>query len=403
MRKLAAALAGASFVVAAATPALAKPETVTGQLLDLACYILDKGNTGNMHKGRGYTCAQACAREGFQVGLLTPEGKLYVVVGGLAADKNAKLVPHMSHTVTMTGEVGDKDGMMTIAASELKMIQSRAAADTYLPVPHWAELPAGTAWGVMTAVDVDAAGNVYAFQRSEPAAKVMVFDSHGRYSRSWGENTFTYPHGLRVLRDGFIWTTDRQAQQILEFDANGKLLASMGRKGVAGDNSSRDTFNGVSDVVMAANGNLFASDGEGGNTRVVKLGKDGTFITSWGAKGAGPGEFNTPHCIAMDSKGRVWVCDRGNNRLQVFDQDGKYLQQVKDVGTPVSIAFARDDTMFVASGAPEHMVTVIAPDGRVVQKIEGLDTPHGIAVDSTGTTIYVAESMGKAILKYVKR
>jgi hypothetical protein len=124
MRKSAAVLISALFVVATAAPALARSETVTGQVVDLACYTLDKGNTGNMHKGRGYTCAQACAREGFQVGLLASDGKVYVVTGDLAANKNAKLVPHMSHTVTITGDVSEEAGMMTIAASELKMIKS---------------------------------------------------------------------------------------------------------------------------------------------------------------------------------------------------------------------------------------------------------------------------------------
>jgi hypothetical protein len=124
MRKAAAVLISAVLVVAIAAPAFAKPEAVTGQLIDLACYMLDKGNTENMHKGRGYSCAQACAREGFQMGLLAADGKVYVVTGDLAANKNAKLVPHMAHTVTITGEVSEKDGMMTITASDLKMIKS---------------------------------------------------------------------------------------------------------------------------------------------------------------------------------------------------------------------------------------------------------------------------------------
>ncbi len=275
-------------------------------------------------------------------------------------------------------------------------------AGAYQRVDHWGQLPAGTTWGVMTAVGVDASDNVYAFQRDEPSSKVMVFDAQGKYLRTWGENTFTYPHGLRVLRDGSVWLTDRQSQQIFRFDPTGTLLLTIGRKGVAGDNDSKDAFNGVSDVVMAPDGDLFASDGEGGNNRVVKLTKDGAFIKSWGTKGAGQGQLSTPHCIAMDAKGRVWVCDRGNKRMQIFDQEGQYVGQVADVGTPVSIAFGRDDTAYVASGAPENMVTILGPDGRVRERIDGFDTPHGIAVDSTAA-IYVAESFGKAILKYARR
>src|SRR5882724_9563732 len=208
-----------------------------------------------------------------------------------------------------------------VAGAAMSSRNAAAAGATYQLVEHWGELPAGTTWGVMTAVAVDPADNVYAFQRGEPTSKVMVFNAQGKLLRTWGENGFVYPHGIRVLRDGSVWTTDRQAQLISRFDPGGKLLMTIGRNGVAGDNSSKDAFNGVSDVAMAANGDLFASDGEGANTRVVKMSKDGAFITFWGTKGAGQGELSTPHCIAMDSKGRVWVCDRGNKRLQVFDQN----------------------------------------------------------------------------------
>jgi hypothetical protein len=108
------ALVGAPFAVAA-------PQTVTGQVIDLACYALDKTNTTNVHRGRGYTCGQACAKEGFAVGLLASDGKVYQITGGLAANKNARLVPHMSHTVKITGDVGEKDGIATIAAGDLEM------------------------------------------------------------------------------------------------------------------------------------------------------------------------------------------------------------------------------------------------------------------------------------------
>jgi len=279
---------------------------------------------------------------------------------------------------------------------------ARGADATYHLVEHWAQLPPGTEWGVMTAVGVDAQNNVYAFQRSEPTSKVIVFDAHGKHLRTWGEGAFTYPHGLRVLGDGFVWIADRQMQQVLKYDATGKLMLSLGRKGVAGDNNSADAFNGASDVVTAPNGDIFVSDGEGGNSRVVKFAKDGTFIKSWGTKGAGQGELNTPHNIAMDSKGRVWVCDRGNKRLQVFDQNGTYLDQMTQFGAPASIFITRDDVMYVAASEPENRVTIGTTDGKVLETIEGLNYPHGIAVDGNGA-IYVAESFGKAVLKFVKQ
>jgi hypothetical protein len=278
----------------------------------------------------------------------------------------------------------------------------RAAGATYQLIENWAQLPPGTAWGVMSWVATDARGNVYAFQRDEPASKVIVFDAHGKYLKTWGENAFSYPHSLRVLRDGFIWIADRKMQQVLKFNPDGKLLMSIGKKDVAGDNNSQDTFNGASDVVMAENGNIFVSDGEGANTRVVKFSNDGKFIKFWGTKGSGPGELSGPHCITTDAKGRLYVCDRGNKRIQVFDQDGKYLAQMAQFGTPVSIAITRDDKMFVASPAPENRITIGTTTGEVLEKIEGLNSAHGIAVDVNGN-IYVAESAGKAVLKYIRK
>ena len=123
MTKSAALFIGAMFVVSMARPGFATPETVTGKLVDMACYSMNKEETGNVHKrGGAKICAQACAREGFDVGLLTTAGKVYVVRGGLTANHNAKLVPHMSHTVTISGEVSEKDGATELTAADLTMV-----------------------------------------------------------------------------------------------------------------------------------------------------------------------------------------------------------------------------------------------------------------------------------------
>jgi DNA-binding beta-propeller fold protein YncE len=278
----------------------------------------------------------------------------------------------------------------------------RAEGGPYRLVENWAQLPQGTSWGVMTAVGVDADGNVYAFQRAEPDSRVIVFDARGRHLKTWGQNQFEYPHGLRVLSDGTLGLTDRKMQQMLRFDRDGKLLMSVGKKDVAGDNDSRDAFNGVSDVVMARSGEMYLTDGEGGNSRVVKLAKDGTFIKSWGTKGSGPGQLSTPHNLALDSRGRVWVCDRGNKRLQIFDADGKYIDQMTQFGTPAAIFITPDDVLYVAASEPENRVTIGTIDGKVLETIEGLNYPHGMAVDRNGA-LYVAQSFGKAVLKYVRQ
>ena len=289
-----------------------------------------------------------------------------------------------------------------VTAATILPSSGRAAEGTYQEVKDWTHLPAGTAWGVMSWVSTDAKGNVYAYQRDEPTSKVMVFDSNGKYMKTWGEGAFEYPHSLRVLRDGAVYLTDRKQQQLLKYDVDGKLLMTIGKKDVAGGNTSQDTFNGVSDVVMAENGNLFVSDGEGGNTRVVKFTKDGKFIKTWGTKGSGPAELSGPHCIELDSKGLVYVCDRGNKRIQVFDQEGSDIREMAQFGTPVSIAITKDDRMFVATPAPENFFIVGTTDGKVTQKIEGLDSAHGIAVDLNGA-VYVAQSSGHMVRKFVKK
>src|SRR5262245_31365698 len=292
-------------------------------------------------------------------------------------------------------------GVAVVAVVLAAMPPFSAAENRYTRIDNWAQLPAGYAWGTMSAVAIDAKGYVYGFQRDDPTSKVIVFDPQGKHVKTWGEGAFPYAHGIRALRDGGIWTTDRQAQLVLKFDADGKQLFALGRKNVAGTMESTDAFNGASDVAMGENGDIFVSDGEGQNTRIVRFSKDGTFIKTWGSKGAGPGQLQTPHAIFIDGRGRVWVADRGNKRLQIFDQDGKFLDQMTQFGTPVSL-FIQGDMLYVAAPAPENRVTIGTTDGKVLETIEGLDAPHGIAVDASGA-IYVAQSGGKSIVKFVKK
>ena len=281
-----------------------------------------------------------------------------------------------------------------------------AAGGTYHEVENWAQLPTGTDWGVMSAVGIDSDDNVYAFKRSEPGQKegamsssVLVFDSHGKFLRSWGQNIFSSAHGLRVEIGNVIWITDRTGDQAFKFSLSGELLMTLGQKGVAGSNDSHDALNGPSDVVIGANGDIFVSDGESPNTRVVKFSKDGKFIKYWGTKGNAPGQFTTPHNIALDPQGRLWVVDRGNKRIQVFDQDGNFIEQMAQFGTPSSVFIAKDGTVYVADGEPENQVLIGNVDGTVSNKIQGLKGPHWVAADSTGA-VYVAETGGQALRKF---
>ncbi len=299
--------------------------------------------------------------------------------------------------------------LILIALVAVAIEPSNAQADdTYQQVDNWG-LPAGGVWGVMSAVGVDAKDNVFAFKRADPdqksgplSSKIMVFDSHGKLLRSWGDNFVLSAHGLRIDDNGFVWITDKTGDQVFKFSPSGELLMTLGKKGVAGDMDSTDAFNGPSDVVVAKNGDIFVSDGESSNARVVKFSKNGTFIKFWGTRGSGPGQLNDPHSIALDSAGRVYVANRGNRRIEVFDSDGKYLNQLTQFGAPACIYISKDDTLYVSTTGPQNSVTIGTTDGKVLGKISGLAGPHWVTVDSTGA-VYVAEVPGMSLKKFVKK
>lgn len=286
----------------------------------------------------------------------------------------------------------------TVQSSDVRAAQPAR----YRLVENWAHFPPGmTTWSAVTGVDVDAQDNLYVFQRSD-TAPIIAFDRRGAFLRAWGQGLFTLPHFLRVDHDGHVWVTDRGGNQVFEFTSAGAPLLTLGTKGVGGDNASTTLFNGAADLVVAKNGDVFIADGEGANTRVVKYAKDGTFIKWWGGKGAGPGQFDTPHSIAMDSKGRLYVADRANDRIQIFDQDGTFIDQWKNFGTPRGLFITRDDTLYVVDGTANNCLLMAkTTDGKVYDRIDGLNNATAVTVDSTGA-IYVGEVIGANVKKFVK-
>ena len=293
--------------------------------------------------------------------------------------------------------------LLALALLEIHGIPLRAAdSGHYELVENWMHFPPEvTAWGMATGVDVDAHDNVYVFHRNE-LMPIMAFDRHGTFIRAWGQGLFKTTHFLRVDRFGYVWVTDRGDMRALKFSMDGSLLLTIGKKGVTGDNTSRDAFNGMADLAVAKNGDIFIADGEGPNTRVVKLSKDGTFINWWGGKGTEPGQFDMPHSIAIDSRGRVYVADRSNNRIQIFDQKGTFLRQWINFGTPWGL-FIRNDRIYVVDGTENNCLLIASlKDGKVLEKIEGLSNPTAVAVDSTGA-IYIGEVNGKNVKKFVRK
>ena len=177
---------------------------------------------------------------------------------------------------------------------------------------------------------------------------------------------------------------------------------TLGRKGVVGDNESRDAFNGVADLVIARNGDIFIADGESTNTRIVKYSKDGKFVSWWGGLGKAPGQFDEPHSIAIDERGRLYVGDRRNKRVQVFDQSGKFLNEWTHLGTPWGV-FVKDDRLYVVDGTEANCLFIMSTkDGKILERIEGLKNATAVTVDSKDA-IYIGEVNGANVRKLVKK
>lgn len=274
------------------------------------------------------------------------------------------------------------------------------AERSYEEAINWAQLPAGTTWQDMMSVDIDTKGDIYVLQRTP--SKVMVFNAAGKYLRSWGDGLFPGAHGLRVDKQNNVWTTDRKLHVVRKFTRSGELLMTLGTAGVPGDNESKVSLNGPADMVIGPNGDIFVADGESSNTRIVKYSKDGTFLKSWGSKGTEPGQLQTPHSIVMDARGRLLVANRGNKRVEIFDQEGTYLGQITNVGTPYGLFLTRDGILYVSDAAKEGggLTVLDMQSGKILAELTGFFGPHMLTVDRKGA-IYLALVKGKALRKFV--
>ena len=343
------------------------------------------------------------------------------------------MTPHVSRVrfiviafiVVMTGASG-------VRARAQAGAEPNSQPNPYRTIEDWAKLPEGRPWGSAAGVAVDRHGNIWVAERcgantcaGSNLAPILEFDPSGKLLKSFGAGMFVFPHGITVDKDGNVWVTDGQGkdgkgQQIFKFSPDGKVLLTLGKAGVAGEGP--DTFNQPSAVAIALNGDVFVADGHGGNSnaRILKFTKDGKFIKTWGKKGTGPGEFDTPHCLAFDSKGRLFVGDRNNNRIQIFDQDGNYIAELKQYSRPSGIFIDKHDIIYVAdsesgSVAKNHngwkrgirvgnlkdgSVMALVPDP--VEIATGTSSAEGITVDSKGL-IYGAEVGQKDLKKYVKK
>lgn len=322
----------------------------------------------------------------------------------------------------------------------------------YRPGVSWGQLPEGRKWGSTASVTTAPDGTIWVTDRcgnsgaggttcggtSANVNPIFQFDTSGKLLRTFGAGMFVSPHKLAVDKGGYLWLADNGGHQVFKLSQDGKVLLTLGKKGVAG--AGPDEFDAPTDVAVAPNGDIFVGDGHSGggmgtgNARIMKFDKDGKFLKTWGKKGMGPGEFDVIHTLAFDSQGRLFVGDRQNNRIQIFNQNGEFIAQWFQFGRPSGMYIDKDDIVYVADsesrdgrtnvgqltlaqtgygfnqGAQRGIRIGSAKDGSVKSFIPdvcpypypaGSSMAEGVAADSEGN-VYGADFLGD-VRKFVKK
>jgi sugar lactone lactonase YvrE len=308
------------------------------------------------------------------------------------------------------------------------------APNPYTLVSGWAQIP--RAWAPTNNVYVDAKDNVWVMDRCTPkgcagseVAPIWELSSSGKVLKNFGGGMFAFPHTVKPDADGNIWAVDGDAKdgrgnQVFKFSPDGKVLMTLGKAGQGG--TGPDVFDRPTGIAFAANGDIFISEGHAptfGNSRITKFDKSGKRLASFGHLGSGDGEFKSPHVIAFDSQGRLFVADRSNSRVDIFSPDGKFLMSWKQFGRPSGIFIDKNDMLYVSDsesedkpGADTHNPGCkrgirggSIKDGKVQFYIPPppvsdpkFPPPEGVAVDSKGN-IYAAAVQAMDVYKYVKK
>ncbi len=315
----------------------------------------------------------------------------------------------------------------------------------------WADLPDGRTWGSTAGIDIGPDGNIWAYDRcgangleggcdTSDVDPILKFDREtGEVLTSFGAGLFVTPHGFHVDAEGNVWVTDFQANpsgtkghQAIKFSPEGEVLLRLGEAGVPGTGPGQ--LNEPTDVITAPNGDIFVADGHSGQTndpppgstgRILKFNSDGEFIMEWGRIGTATGEFRTPHSLAFDSEGRLFVADRGNHRIQIFDQDGNYLDSYEQFSRISGLFITADDMLYAIDSesnennhpgwktgvrighVSEDRVTAFIPPHENEESGGQGVAGEGVAVDGNGD-VYAAEgpgsrpTAGSGITKYLR-
>ncbi len=291
----------------------------------------------------------------------------------------------------------------------------------YELVEGWAKIPEGWSFLDASGLDIDSEDRVYVINRAkngDAAHPVMVFDKDGNLLNSWGEGLFKKPHGICVGPDGSIYCTDEGNHTALKFTPKGKLVFTMGIKDHPSDTGyikeggreervatikrGAPPFNRPAGIALSSSNEIYVSDGYG-NARIHKFSSDGKLLESFGEPGTAPGQFRIPHGIWVDKNERIWVADRENSRIQIFDSKGRFLTQWNDVKRPQRAWIDVEGTVYVAEA--DQRMSIFSSNGKLLARWgnEGKDditalfsAPHSLAVDSLGD-LYVGEVAGSRL------
>ncbi len=274
----------------------------------------------------------------------------------------------------------------------------------YAPVEGWGRQPDGYELGLVSAVATDSQDRVYIFNRT-PEPAVLTFDRDGRFLKSWGQDIFISPHSIWIDRDDNLYLTDTGDHTLRRCTADGRVLQTWGTPGQAG--APGEPFNRPTRAMTGPSGALYVTDGYG-QSRVHKFAPSGELLFSWGEPGTGPGQFDLPHAVWVDRDERVFVVDRENHRIQIFDSDGAYLTEWGGFHRPQGIFVDSNDVVFVAEARPG--VKILTLDGELLAEWgepgdapgQFRQYPHSIWADSRGD-LYIGEVTGHGLFQKFAR
>jgi DNA-binding beta-propeller fold protein YncE len=292
--------------------------------------------------------------------------------------------------------------------------------------PKWPQKPAEYEWGHVPGIAVDAKDNVWVFTRAKPP--IQVYTPEGKFVRAWGDDTIGNAHHIKIDKDGNVWVADIGLHVVRKFSPGGEILLTFGTPGEKGEDQKR--LNMPTDMAIRSSGEVFVSDGYG-NNRLVHFDAKGKFVKAWGKMGVGPTDFSLPHAIALDSKGRLYVADRNNVRILVYDQSGKLLDTWSNVIVPWGFWVTQQDEIWVCGASPmpwredpkypgaplscppkDQVLMKFDTAGKLLQLWtipkgeDGKEQPgdvnwiHCLALDSKGN-IYLGDIIGKRAQKLV--